>query len=69
MLYSIYINFFRSGGAVMKNNLKKLIAAALIFMSVFSCFSAGAFADEVGRVSCSMYGGGAAGRGFCWFTS
>ncbi|MBQ7638160.1 MAG: metallophosphoesterase family protein [Clostridia bacterium] len=53
----------------MKNNLKKLIAAALIFMSVFSCFSAGAFADEVGRVSCSMYGGGAAGRGFCWFTS
>lgn len=52
----------------MKNRTKKLIALTLCLMLLFGAFSVGASADEVKRVSCSMYADGATGRGFCWYT-
>jgi len=50
------------------NIIKKVIALSLCFMLLFGVSSASASADEVKRVSCSMYGSGATGRGFCWYT-
>ncbi|MCH5198497.1 MAG: metallophosphoesterase family protein [Oscillospiraceae bacterium] len=52
----------------MKNKIKKLTALTLCFMLLFGVSSASASADTVKRVSVSMYGDGAAGRGFCWYT-
>ena len=46
----------------------KLLCVLLAFCMLFG-FSANAAADlTVKNVSCSMYGDGATGRGFCWFT-
>ncbi len=48
--------------------LHKIIAVTLALLMLTGAVSVSAAADEVKNVSCSMYGSGASGRGFCWFT-
>ncbi len=52
----------------MKTLFKKSICTLLACLMVFSCMAVGASADEVKRISCSMYADGATARGFCWYT-
>ena len=52
----------------MKTALKKMLCIALACLMLVGT-AATASADEVRRVSCSMYADGATGRGFCWFTA
>ena len=52
----------------MKNVLKKILCVALSCLLLVGTVAV-ASADEVRRVSCSMYADGATGRGFCWFTA
>ena len=52
----------------MKTTLKKLLCVLLSCL-MLGGLAATASADEVRRVSCSMYADGATGRGFCWFTA
>ena len=52
----------------MKRHMKRLLALALAALLTFGVGALGASAGEVKNVSCSMYGDGATGRGFCWRT-
>ena len=52
----------------MNKNLRKVIALALAVMMLCGSFAAGASADEVKRISCTMVEDGASGRGFSWYT-
>ena len=52
----------------MKTLLKKSLCMVLVCLMVFGCMAVGASADEVKRISCSMYADGATSRGFCWYT-
>ncbi|MBR5410309.1 MAG: metallophosphoesterase family protein [Clostridia bacterium] len=52
----------------MKRTLLRAIALALVLLLAFSSVGFAYEKDEVKRVSCSVYGDGATGRGFCWFT-
>ena len=48
--------------------LTKVIALLMAFM-MLTGLSANAASDiTVKNISCSMYGDGATGRGFCWYT-
>ena len=48
--------------------LKRALALLLTLLLLTGVTAFGAAADEVKRVSCSMYADGATGRGFCWYT-
>ncbi|MBR3975545.1 MAG: metallophosphoesterase family protein [Clostridia bacterium] len=52
----------------MKTLLKKSLCMVLACLMLFGCMAVGASADEVKRISCSMYADGATSRGFCWYT-
>ena len=52
----------------MKTLFKKSLCMVLACLMVFGCMAVGASADEVKRISCSMYADGATARGFCWYT-
>lgn len=52
----------------MNRNVRKVIALALAVMMLCGTFAAGASADEVKRISCTMVEDGATGRGFSWYT-
>lgn len=52
----------------MKNRILKIIALTMALLLSFSIPACAYEKDEVKRVSVSMYGDGATGRGFCWFT-
>lgn len=54
----------------MKNILKKALSAVLACLMLTGGAAVASAADNtVKNVSCTMYGSGASGRGFCWFTS
>lgn len=54
----------------MKNVLKKTLSVLLACLMLTGGAAAASAADNtVKNVSCTMYGNGATGRGFCWFTS
>ena len=53
----------------MRNKLKKAAALALVCLMLLGAAAVPAGAAGVTRVSCTMYGNGASGRGFCWFTA
>ena len=52
----------------MKRTFQRLLCVILSFL-LLTGMAATASADEVRRVSCSMYADGATGRGFCWITA
>ena len=50
--------------------MKKGLAFLLALLLTLGCALPAAAADDaVSRISCSVYGSGATGRGFCWYTS
>ena len=49
-------------------NIKKILCVMLAVMMLLGTSAAGASADSVKRVSCTMNGNGATSRGFCWYT-
>lgn len=52
----------------MKALFKKSLCMVLACLMLFGGMAVGASADEVKRISCSMYADGATSRGFCWYT-
>ncbi len=54
----------------MKKHIFAKAIALLLILTLALSFALPAAADDnsVKRISCSMYGDGATGRGFCWFT-
>ena len=54
---------------MMKRRALKILSLSLVLFLVFASVSFAAGDGTVTRVSCSVYGDGATGRGFCWFTS
>ncbi|MBQ6065617.1 MAG: metallophosphoesterase family protein [Clostridia bacterium] len=53
----------------MRSTFKKLLCVLLACVMLAGTASAIVIPDGVKRVSCCMYGDGATGRGFCWFTA
>ena len=53
----------------MKSTLKKTLCVLLSCVLLAGTASAIVIPDGVKRVSCCMYGDGATGRGFCWYTA
>lgn len=51
--------------------MKKVVAVWLALLLLLSVTGVGAAAqaDEADRISCCIYGDGATGRGFCWYTN
>lgn len=47
---------------------RKILCVTLAVMLLLGVSAAGASADSVKRVSCTMNGNGATSRGFCWYT-
>ena len=52
----------------MKKRPVKFLACLLACLMLFGLSASGSASETISRISCSIYGGGATGRGFCWFT-
>lgn len=70
MIYFLYEFILITGGTEMKNVLKKTLSVVLACLMLTGGAAVASAADNtVKNVSCTMYGDGATGRGFCWFTT
>lgn len=53
----------------MKKRFLQILSFTLAFLLIFGLTASGSADAGVKRISCSIYGDGASGRGFCWFTA